>query len=598
MNNRNMITLRNKNTGELVTVPHSKYKIEQPSQGWGGVGEDAVNSMMNFPSNAAAMVPELAEGAGGAVKNIFTRPLHSALVGASGIGEGGIAMGNIAGNVMDYLADKGIVSKEAAAKTLHIPDLGIEKALGIDKPDKGDQFIKMIASLLIPGKVAKALLPGKAAIPAAIAATAAGENQDPLQAGLMGILGQRLAGVLKKTPGAAVSTAKAIPGIVSNLPEHAASAAASGLESAADYLSKAPVVGGAAQPILGTAGSYLKHLAVKPEELARRNLFGDITSADLPEMMERDAAGKRLGLTYLTPSELLNSPFESVKQGNIGRTTQGSKLLYKEGAARGASEEAAINKLLDSIHEDKLDPIKKAAYEETMKGNVSDDFIARQTKRPVIEQAIKKLESNPAYRQKIQDELGIEIGKIKPNSFIYWDMVKRVLGDMEESAKETGRPTTASSIYGDTRQSMVKEMDAIKPEYKTARNIAERKFTRQKLEKVFDKKDKTFNNFDSFLKSKSNFDDIMRKLDAFPEAKQILNDIKMFSGKMVPNNPTVRTAAALKRTGMSDARNALEAKKRSLDEKFGMEHDVAAVKLMTHPDLLTKLIEHLKKTGK
>jgi hypothetical protein len=583
---------------KAIEKKHAAEGIPRESKGWAGIGEDIGESLSNVIPNTMKMAPEFAAGAGGAVKNIFTHPLRSAMYAGAGIGEGGIALGNIGGNVMEYLARKGLVSEETAKKSLHIPDLGVEKALGIDNPDKGDQFIKMLGSFLIPGKVAKSFIPGKAAFPAAAAAIAAGENQDPLQGSLQAMLMQRLGGVLKKTPGAAITTAKAIPEVISNLPEHAGSAASSILESTADYASKIPGIGGVAQPTLGAIASALKHYSVKPEELAQRNLFGDIESSDLPEIKERNAAGKRLGLTYLTPSELLNSPFESAKQGNIGRTSQGSKLLYKEGEAREASEEAAINRLLNAIHEDKLEPIKKAAYQETMKGTVSDDFIDRQTKRPVIQQAIKKLESNPAYRQKIQDELGVEIGKVKPNSFMYWDMVKRVLGDLGEKAKETGRPTTESDIYADTRRSMVNEMDAIKPEYKTARNIAERKFNRQKLEKVFDKKDKTFNNFDSFLKSKSNYTDMMQKLDAFPEAKQILTDIKKFSGKMIPNNPTIRANAALKRTGMSDARNAVEAKKRQLDEKYGTEHDVAAVKLMTHPDLVTKLIDYMKKTGK
>jgi hypothetical protein len=90
----------------------------------------------------------------------------------------------------------------------------------------------------------------------------------------------------------------------------------------------------------------------------------------------------------------------------------------------------------------------------------------------------------------------------------------------------------------------------------------------------------------------------MQKLDAFPEAQQQLKDIKLFSGNMIPNNPTIRAAAALKRTGMSDARNALEARKRALDEKYGQEHDVAAVKLMTNPDFMKILKEELRNKGK
>ena len=185
---------------------------------------------------------------------------------------------------------------------------------------------------------------------------------------------------------------------------------------------------------------------------------------------------------------------------------------------------------------------------------------------------------------------------------MYWDMVKRVLGDMGENTKENGRPTTKSDIYADTRRSMVKEMDAIEPKYETARGIAERKYTRQKLEDIFDKKSMTINNFKTLLGSKKKFNEIMNKLKAFPEAQQMLKDMKLLfgeSGDLIPMSPTIRTAAALEATSMSSARNKVDAMKRILDQKYGKEHDVANVNLITHPEWFEKLSEKLnKKKGK
>jgi hypothetical protein len=417
---------------------------------------------------------------------------------------------------------------------------------------------------------------------------------------------------ISNIPRAAYNIGKAIPPalsqipemagkVASKIPEMAGKSAASVLESSADLASEIPLAGRfiapVVQPTVGALASYLKHISVSPDELAKRNLMGDIESEDIPAMQERDDAAKRLGLTYTTPSELLDSPFESVKQANVGRTTKGMKLLYKLGKEREGSEESAINNLFDSIHEDKLDPIKKAAYEETMQNSVPNEFIQKHIDRPVIQKAMKAVENNTAYKQMLQEEYGVKPDNVAKNSFMYWDMVKRVLGDMEQKLSRKGSNTEAS-VYGNTRRSMVSDMDKIEPQYKVARNIAERKFTRDELEHVFDKKDKTFNNFDSFLKSKENFNNIMQKLDAFPEAQQQLKDIKLFSGNMIPNNPTIRAAAALKRTGMSDARNALEARKRALDEKYGQEHDVAAVKLMTNPDFMKILKEELRNKGK
>ena len=178
---------------------------------------------------------------------------------------------------------------------------------------------------------------------------------------------------------------------------------------------------------------------------------------------------------------------------------------------------------------------------------------------------------------------------------MYWDMIKRILGDMGENAKEQGRPTTKSDIYADTRRSMVADMDKIKPEYEVARGIAERKFTRRELENVFDKKTMTFNNFHSFLKSKNKFDKVMNKLKAYPEAQQMLKDIHLLSGDMIPNNPSIRTSTQMTKTGMWNPRNKFEALQRELDKKYGQEHDVASVNLMTNPRLFEILKEHLNK---
>lgn len=434
--------------------------------------------------------------------------------------------------------------------------------------------------------------------PAPIASVGSSFNL-PIAPGMNVTLGglSNIQDIINKLPQALSNTGEMAKAGAAKVPELAGRTAASALESTADLISELPGIGKAAtpfvQPTLGSIGAYLKHISVSPEELAKRNLFGDIEPEDLPTMEKMNEAGKRLNLSYLTPSELLDSPFESVKQANVGRTTKGMKQLFRQGKSREASEESAINKLFDLIHTSKLDPIKKQAYEVTMKNTLPPEFITKHQDLPVIKDAMKIVDNNAAFKQMLQREYGVSSDQIPKNTFMYWDMVKRALGDMQyKAAKE--KPTEAAE-FSRTRRSIVSDMDAIEPQYKIARNIAERQITKEKLQKVFDKKAKNFNNFDSHLKSKKNYEELLEKLDSFPEAKQQLEDIKLFSGKMVPNNPTTRAAAALKRTGMSDARNALEAKKREFDERYGQEHDLAAVDLMTSPDLMKLLKEYLSK---
>lgn len=660
MANQSMITLRNKKTGQVVQVPQSQYVESNPTQGRAGIANDVLSSLESSPEALTNMVKSIPGGIKQAGRYALTTNPVSTLanIGAGGV-ESGAGLASSPQVLMRYLAQKfpelGLGLNIAGAATgrgsLNDPTIyeklmSFEKNHGLGAQSPDEESVRNAGGLLFGGKLLTKL-PSILARTGTIAAQQGGQGGDPVHAALLALIGDTTGQVLGKginkaagadqnanvppagippsgsppltanmatppaspsgyttisnIPRAAYNIGKAIPDVARKIPEMAGKTAASALESTADLASEIPVVGKAispiVQPTMGALASYLKHISVAPEELAKRNLFGDIEPSDLSGMVERDAAGKRLGLGYLTPSELMDSPFESVKQANVGRTTQGMKLLYKLGKERESSEGSAINKLFDLIHEDKLDPIKKAAYEETMQNSVPDEFVAKHTDRPVIQKAMKAVENNTAYKQMLQEEYGVKPDNVAKNSFMYWDMVKRVLGDMEQKLSRKGANTEAS-VYGNTRRSMVSDMDKIEPQYKVARNIAERKFTRDELEHVFDKKDKTFNNFDSFLKSKENYERMLDKLDAFPEAKQQLEDIKLFSGNMVPNNPTIRAAAALKRTGMSDARNAIEAKKREFDERYGQEHDVAAVKQMTHPDLMKHLTEYLNQKGR
>jgi len=651
-----MIRLRNKKTGAVVLVPRSEYAEadNNANKGLAGIGSDIAYSVSKAPEALGEMAASIVPG----INNIgYYATTNNPVSTLANLGAGGTE--SLAGllsspqMLMRYLSEKfpqfGMKSKST---TPYEALMRFEQKHGLAPQSEEEASVRNAGGLLFGGKLLSKL-PGMLTRSGTVAAESGGRGGDPVHATLLALIGEKASKALAKgidkaagesippavssatggvpqmpiaptanigaipnnpngymstvsnIPKAALNLAKMVPEAakktVAAIPEMAGSGAASALESAADFTSELPMVGKLASPVLqptmGALASYLKHISVAPEELAKRNLFGDIEAADLPAMEKMNEAAKRLGITYATPSELLNSPFESVKQANVGRTTKGMKLLYKLGKEREGSEEAAINKLFNLIHEDKLDPIKKAAYEQTMQNSVPADFIARETARPVIQKAMKAVENNTAYKQMLQEEYGVAPDNVSKKSFMYWDMVKRVLGDMESKLGRKGSNTEAS-VYGNTRRSMVKAMDAIEPQYKIARNIAERKFTRDELESVFDKKDKTFNNFYSLLKSKEKFNELMQKLDAFPEAKQQLQDIKLFAGNMIPNNPTIRAAAALKRTGMSDARNAIEAKKREFDEKYGTEHDVAAVNLLTHPDMIKLLSEYLKKKGK
>lgn len=617
MPSQDMVTVRNKRTGEIRKIPRSQFnngEAPEPTTGFKGIGKDITNSLSTVGDAALDMASSIPGGIKNVVKYATSNHPVETLgnLGAGGV-ESGAALLSSPQVLMRYLAKKfpkmgDAMQRGALPGTKGINDptlyeglMNFEKEHGLGAQSPEEESVRSAGGLLFGGGALKNLS-RMLTKTAAITGEQAGRGGDPVHAAVLGMAGelvgkgarsnagQKAIGAAKSIPGAAVETVK-------NLPEMAGRTTASALEHAADYASELPggkLLKPITHPIGGMLASKLKHLSVAPEELAKRNLFEDINPEDLQPMLERDAAAKRLDLKYVTIPELLESPFESAKQADMGRTKAGMKNLYKAGKEREVSEGSAINKLLNLIHTEELDPIKKEAYAETMQQTVPNEFIESQTQKPAIQKAMKMVRNNTAFKQLLHDEYGVDFEKVPANSVMFWDMVKRALYDLENKSGRKGGHTE-SSVYGNTRKSMVEEMDKILPRYEEARNIAERGFIKNELKDVFNKKDKTFNNFDSYLKDKENYEHLLKRLNDLPRAKQQLEDIKMFSGKMIPLNPTARAAAVLKRHGMSDARNALEAKKREYDQKYGAEHDVAAVNLMTNPRLMEILTEYLNK---
>lgn len=594
---------------------------QEETKGFSGIGQDIASSLESAPQALAEMVTSIP----GAAKNVgryalTTNPVSTVGNAMTGAVESTAGLLSAPQMLTRYLSQKfpnlGRKLEQSAASgvggspndpTLYEGLMNFERAHGLAPQSEEEASVRGAGGLLLGGKVLTKL-PSMLARTGAVTAEQAGRGGDPVHAAILGITGDLVAKAPWKKaadlPQATWKKATELPQVaantIKNLPEIAGTAASTGLDTMAGLGSAAHIP--AVPSLMETLSDYIKYKSIKPETLAQRKLFKDIEPEDMPQINERMEAAKRLGLGYLTPAEATLSPYEAAKQGTIGRTSSGSKLLFQKGMQRTASEGTAINNLLDTIYNEKeLEPQKKAAYDETMKASVPQEFIQEYKNDPVIEEAIKKLHNDPAYRK----SLGIEKPKsgeeINPlDSFEYWDHVKRVLGDMEEANDSgQGRQPFKKSVIAKTRRDMVADMDAIKPEYEVARGIAERQFTRKKLEDVFDKKSMTINNFKSILGSKKSFNDVMNKLKAYPDAQQMLNDMKLLFGdtglgNLIPNDMSIRSATALKRTSMSEPRNKLDAMKQALDEKYGKEHDVATINLMTDPDWLSRLSAYIQ----
>ena len=578
-----------KRLSNAINLKHQKEGIHKSERGWAGIGSDIQESFSKLPETAANLVKSIPEGARNVGKYAFS---HNPVETLGNIGAGGVE--SMAGllsapeQVMKYLGNKFPSLDERInqnrkqrtgsdeSKTIYEQLMDFEKEKGLVARSEEESSVRNLGGLLFGGK-GLSKLKSPVAGTMAISGETAGRGGDPLHAALLGALGHGIAKAPWKEGPTSVKEA------IKNTPEMLGQGAASVLGTAADIGTKFHVPG--VQPTLGALSSYLKHKSVSPEKFATKQLFGDIKGSDLPMIEERLKAAKRLGLDYLTPAEATLSPFEAAKQGKIGRTSAGSKLLFEKGKQRTKSEETAISNLLDMIHTEKLAPEMEQAYKETMSKNVPQEFITRNSNDPLIESAEKELKNNPAYKK--------ALGNVPRNSFEYWDHVKRILGDMEE--KEAGRKPYLATVIGDTRKKMVAEMDKVEPQYKKARNISERDFTRRELESFFDKRKMTGNNFYKYLESKKKFDKLFDKLSPFPKAQKHLKDMKLLFGDLIPNDMSIRAATQQKRTGMSDRRNKLDALKDALDEKYGQEHDVSTVNMMTNPMLLDLIKKHLSK---
>ena len=630
-----------------VTDPDLISQLEsahQNAEGFKGVGEDILSSIQSSPDalyEFLQSIPQTAKGAGQYV--VSHTPLETLARMGTGGTESVLGVASAPRKLMRYVMEKFPQYAEIMKKAGHDIDAptllerfrGLEEKTGMLPKTADEQAIQSMGGLLFGGK-ALSKLPGAKSRIAALTAEQGGEGEDPLHAALLGMLGEGLGAssakginrlaksegqpdLVQRQPGSkelvanmqkapegspyitAVSNipaaatnflkmAKEFPGKVAESPKSVSRASARGTGSLLQNVAAIP--GAKRVPYLGEGmdllGSYLKHLGTDPEKAARKYIFGDIEKEQLPEIKERLDASKRLGWTHYSPGEATGNPFESAKEGNVGITSAGSKKLYKAGRLRAESEEASIDRLLDQIHDGS--PLKGEArkiYEQVGKEELPPEFIDKYKSLPVIQEAIGLIKKRPSYKQMMAG--------VPENTFEYWDNIKRVLYDVGEKSKGArGKEKHGASVYTDTRKRMVSDMDKINSDYPRARALSERDKTRIGLEEYFDKRQKNALNIKKLLSSKKAFDDLMYRTRDLPEANQTIRDLKVASENAIAHDPSTRAAAALERTGMTKARNQLDAMKRDLAERHGKKHDTALVDLITSDKWMNELKKYLR----
>jgi len=331
-------------------------------------------------------------------------------------------------------------------------------------------------------------------------------------------------------------------------------------------LGKSAGLSSTSQDVLGlVSGALGARGYTTKKEMGNKLLEGAESSTVKPRL----EAAERLGLEYLTPAEASLSPFLAAKQGSLGKTSEGSRLLYEKGKKRVESEEKSISNLLDTIYNKKeLEPKTNALYKIAGKKEIPQNFLDSIKDNEIIKKSESIVNSNPAYKESLKN--------VPKNTINYWDHVKQALDDLIDKA-----PRKEARILNQTRKELLKKMDKISPEYKEARSTAERGIVRKKLEKAFNKKEMTGSNFYKAIENKEVFDKLLHSLRKVPEAQQKLKDMKLLFKDLL-NVPTVKTAAALEKTSMGKERSSAQMLENFMKNVFtGGRADKAAINFIT-----------------
>lgn len=318
---------------------------------------------------------------------------------------------------------------------------------------------------------------------------------------------------------------------------------------------------------------------------------------DTKTAQERVSAAQKLGLDYLTPAEATVNPWIAKRQGQLGKTEEGGRLIYEKGKKRQASERAAIEKTLDQIYSPNvMDAKVKEAYKGLGEVNMPQEFPLQYKNNAIINEAKSMVENTPAYKESLKELLPenvkLEEGQsdVQPTSLVYWDHVKRAMDDMISKAERAGNNNEAR-IMSETRAKMRDQMDAAYPEYAEARALYERKMVRKGLEKVFDQKEINGTNFYRALASERKFDELLGHLKNAPEAQENLKAMRLLFKDLMPP-PTIKTAKGTEERGMNQSRSTGAFLESLLDSVFtGGKHDKAAIEFITSKNWLEQMKE-------
>jgi hypothetical protein len=301
-------------------------------------------------------------------------------------------------------------------------------------------------------------------------------------------------------------------------------------------------------------------------------------------------AGQNLG-DVGTPAEVFNSPIMGARQGEIGRSEAGANAMTQFGENRIKLQHNAIKSLLNKIYPNTKSSNNKikSLYKKSYQNNITQNSLSLLMEDPVISQASQKVYNDPAYAK--------ELINVRPDNYAYLDQVKRAIDDMEQSALRTGEKNKAR-IYKDSKDNLVNIMDKEAPDYKLARDEAQRRIVRDQIVKRLNKKDISGKNFyREFLSNENKFNDLLHDVKKNPEATKMLKDMKISWDNLIGYD-TPATAAGMTAKHTNTAREGFQKFWNEFKDIFGAPRDIERAKFISDPNWWSKFDEVIKYKNK
>lgn len=326
-------------------------------------------------------------------------------------------------------------------------------------------------------------------------------------------------------------------------------------------------------------------LRMSPKSRATRNVFKGVDKSNVQPYLE---AAERQGI-HMTPAEASGNPFAEGTQRSIGRSPEGSQILYDASQVREKAVDKSFKDFFTNIYNpDKEGKVKKELYNQAYKDLVGPQEMAKLQEDPLFRSAVRRVQKDTAYQKRLK---GVPEDNVK-----YLHQVSRKMDRMKNNAFDKG-DRTRGDIIKETQDELKKTLNDTSTSFEKAQSIAERQIARRGLQKEFNTKDLNPENFAKLLKNDEKYLVLKNNLRNVPKAQAQLEDLKLISERLL--EPDILRQASKQAANnaktpfkMTDVWNRPTEK--LLNKVWGNNYDKAAAELVTDPKWAAELKKVLR----